>query len=442
VRRSSSRAFAALLAARAVMEAIAFACLLALVHMSGGLEPLALTPTTLAIVGVTLVLVAALRETGSDARGTAVVGTTLGAGVLLAVVLPTSRLDVVMWGGRIIAFVILAEVYLWRVVSLARGAVRWSDARNAVPFGALALALAAIAPLPVDRTSLVPLALVFVAASAIALSVSRSAEELSLTTGKAGPARLSSANSAVFALGIGALLAAFAAPLVDQLLRDLGQALSPAFDEFIFMLLLPLGYLAALVYALLEPILRRVIPSSPPAQVQPSDDELALLREMERTRPLFIGGFEIVVAIVVVLVALVLFERAVRERRLALPEGAQLERGAASGLTLGATLRSLFPRRQTRRRAPRDDGTPTAALRLIYWRLLALADRAGQGWRAAAETPSEHQRRITGADPRWAAASPIVAAFEDLRYGELAPDDATVVRARDALRALEVAVRT
>ena len=422
------------------MEAVAFACLLALVHMSGGLEPLGLTPTTLAIIGATLVLVAALRETGSDARGTAVVGATLGAGVLLAVFLPTHPLDVVTWAARIIAFVILAEVYLWRVVSLARGAVRWSDARNAVPFGAVALTFAAVAP--IDRAPLVPLALAFVAASAIALSVARSAEELSLATGKAGPARLSSANSAVFALGIGALVAALAAPIVDQLLRDLGEALAPAFDELIFNLLLPLGYLAALVYAILEPLLRRVIPTSPRSQAQPGEDELAMLREIERTRPLIVGGFEILIAIVVVLVALVLFERAVRERRLALPEGAQLERVAASGLTLGATLRSLFPRRAIRRRAPRDDGTPAAALHLIYWRLLALADRAGQGWRAATETPSEHQRRITGADSRWAAASPIVAAFEDLRYGELAPNAGTVARARDALRAVEAAIRT
>ena len=154
------------------------------------------------------------------------------------------------------------------------------------------------------------------------------------------------------------------------------------------------------------------------------------------------GGFEILIAIVVILVALVLLERAVRERRLTLPEGAQLERAAASGLTLGATLRSLFPRRSLRRSAPRDDGTPAAAIRLIYWRLLALADRAGRGWREAAETPSEHQRRIAQADPRWAAASPIVAAFEDLRYGELPPDRDTVARARESLRAVEAAVRT
>jgi hypothetical protein len=424
------------------MEAVGFACLLALVQMSGGLEPLALTPTTLGIIGATLVLVAALRETGSEARGTAVVMATLGAGLLLAVVLPTHPLDLVTWGGRIIAFVIVAEVYLWRVVSLARGAVRWSDARNAVPFGAVALALAAVAPVPVDRTPLVPLALIFVAASAVALSVARSAEELSLTTGKAGPARLSSANSVVFALGVGAFVAALAAPAVDQVLRDLGEALSPAFDELIFTLLLPLGYLAALVYALLEPLLRRVsFFSARTPQAAPGDD-LAILREIERTRPLVVGGFEIIIFIVVILVALVLFERAVRENRLTLPEGAQLERAAASGLTLGATLRALFPRRIAHRRAPRDDGTPASALRLIYWRLLALADRAGQGWRAAAETPSEHQRRITGADPRWAAASPIVAAFEDLRYGERMPDVDTVVRARDALRAVEAAVRT
>ena len=442
MRRSSSRAFAALIVARAVMEAVAFACLLALAHMSGGIEPLALTPTTFAIIGATLVLVAALRETGSEARGTAVVSATLGAGLLLAVMLPTHPLDVVTWGGRIIVFVILAEVYLWRVVSLARGAVRWSDARNGVPFGAVALALAAVAPIPVDRTPLVPLALIFVAASAVALSVARSAEELSLTTGKGGSARLSSANSVVFALGVAALVAALAAPAVDQILRDIGAALGPAWDEIIFTLLLPLGYLAAIVYALLEPLLRRWSFFSPSPSAAPSGDDQALLREIERTRPLVVGGFEIVIIIVVILVALVLFERAVRERRLTLPEGAQLERAAASGLTLGATLRSLFPRRAAQRRAPRDDGTSAAALRLIYWRLLALADRTGPGWRGAAETPTEHHRRITGADPRWAAASPIVAAFEDLRYGELGPDRATVVRAREALRAVEAAVRT
>ena len=424
------------------MEAIAFACVLALVHLNGGREPLALIPTTLAFLGVTLVLVAALRETGSEARGAMVVGATLGAGLLLAVLLPTRPLDLVSWGGRVILFVIVAEIYLWRLVSLARGAVRWTDARNAVPFGALALALVAVAPIRVDSAPLVPLALIFVAASAVALSVARSTEELSLTTGTSGPARLSSANSVVFALGIGALIAALAAPAVEQVLGDIGERLAPAFDEILFTLLLPLGYLAALVYALLEPLLRWLGASASPQTPVAQGDDLAMMREIERTRPLVVGGLEIVVVIVVLLVVIVLFERAVRERRLALPEGAELERAAASGLTLGATLRSLFPQGSARRRAPRDDGTPAAAVRLIYWRLLALSDRLGEGWRAAAETPSEHQIRVAGKDPRWAAASPIVVAFEDLRYGDLVPDQATVARAREALSALEAAVRT
>jgi len=311
-----------------------------------------------------------------------------------------------------------------------------------VPLGALALAIVAVAPARIDSAPLVPLALVFIAASAVALSVARSTEELSLTTGTSGPARLSSANSVVFALGIGALIAALAAPAVEQILGDIGQELAPAFDEILFTLLLPLGYLAALVYALLGPLLRWLGASASPQTPVAQGDDLAMMREIERTRPLVVGGVEIVVVIVVILVALVLFERAVRERRLTLPEGAQLDRTEASGLTLGATLRSLFPRRSPGRHAPRDDGTAEAAVRLIYWRLLALSDRLGEGWRAVAETPSDHQIRVAGKDPRWVAASPIVSAFEDLRYGELVPDQATVARVREALTALEAAVRT
>src|SRR5256886_4388627 len=390
VRRSSSRAFAALLGARALMEAIAFACLLALVNLNGGVEPLALIPTTLAFLGATLVVVAALRETGSEARGATVVGTTLAVGLIVAVLLPTRPLDIVSWGGRVIGFLILAEVYLWRVVSLARGAVRWTDARNAVPFGALALAVVAVSPVRMDSAPLVPLALIFVAASAVALSVARSAEELSLTTGASGPARLSSANSVVFALGVGALVAALAAPSVEPPLSDLGQSLAPAFRDIIFTLLLPLGYLAALVYAILEPLLRRwSFFGSPVPQAVPRDDP-ALLREIERTRPFVIGGLGNIIVIAVSLLAPRPFQRAVRERRLPLPQGAELERRAPPGLTVGAALRSPFPRRPGGRRAPHDDGTPAAALRLVYWRLLALAERAGQGWRASAGKPAEH----------------------------------------------------
>src|SRR5438105_10440355 len=125
-----------------------------------------------------------------------------------------------------------------------------------------------------------------------------------------------------------------------------------------------------------------------------------MLRNIERTRPLVVGGVEIVVVIVVLLVAVVLFERAVRERRLTLPDGAELERAAASGLTLRATLRSLFPRGSARRRAPRDDGTPAAAVRTIYWAVLDAADAVGTGTRASVRRPSGRQTTSARGRPR------------------------------------------
>ncbi|OLC21027.1 MAG: hypothetical protein AUH33_02585 [Chloroflexi bacterium 13_1_40CM_68_21] len=440
--RSSSRAVATLLFTRALMEAIGFACLLGIAQTAGGAAPLALTPATLALLGTTLVLVAALRETGSEKRGTAIVAATLFAGVILAVVLPAHRLDVVSWGGRVLAFAILAEIYLWRVLSLARGAVRWSDARNAAPFAAAALAIAAVLPLAVDRGPLVPLALVLIAATGVALSVARSTEELSLAGENAGGAKVSSAHSLVFVLGLGAMVAALVTPVVEQLLAEVGARLGPAFDQLLFFILLPLGYLAALVYAILAPFLHPVLANLRPAPLRTPEEEEALLREIERTRPFVVGGVEILIVIGVLLVALVLLERAVRERRIALPDGAALERSRAEGLSLGDTLLGLFPARPARRRPPRDDGSTSAALRLVYWRLLALAERAGHGWRVAAETPTEHQRRLAGADPRWDAAAPIVSAFENFRYGEVPPDRTTVSHAREVLRALEAAVRT
>jgi hypothetical protein len=425
------------------MEAIGFACLLGIAQTAGGSAPLALTPATLAFLGTTLILVAALRETGSEKRGTAIVAATLFAGVILAVVLPAHRLDVVGWGGRVLAFAILAEIYLWRVLSLARGGVRWSDARNAAPFAATALAIVAVLPVAVDRGPLVPLALILIAATGVALSVARSTEELSLAGESAGGAKVSSAHSLVFALGLGAMIAAVVTPVIEQVLAEVGARLGPVFDQLLFFILLPLGYLAALVYAILEPFLHPVLANlRPPAPLRTPEEDEALLREIERTRPFVVGGVEILIVMVVLLVALVLLERAVRERRIALPDGAELERSPSDGLTLGDTLLGLFPRRPARRRPPRDDGSPSAALRLVYWRLLALAERAGHGWRVAAETPAEHHRRLAGADPRWDAAAPIVSAFEDLRYGEVAPDRTTVSHARELLHALEAAVRT
>ncbi|HLZ48683.1 MAG TPA: DUF4129 domain-containing protein, partial [Candidatus Limnocylindria bacterium] len=114
-----------------------------------------------------------------------------------------------------------------------------------------------------------------------------------------------------------------------------------------------------------------------------------------------------------------------------------LDRDAADGEGLGAFLAGLLPRRRGRPRAPHDDGTPAGALRALYWRYLARSDADGVPWRAAGETPAEHQARATATAPRYEGASILVRAFEDLRYGEVVPSPETVARARAALAGIE-----
>ena len=105
------------------------------------------------------------------------------------------------------------------------------------------------------------------------------------------------------------------------------------------------------------------------------------------------------------------------------------------------TLRGLRPKRGARRSRPRDDGTAGGALRLLYWRFLALAESRGAGWRAIAETPAEHEARVASMTPAWSGSATIVRAFEDLRYGEQDPSPDTLARAREAYRGLETRPR-
>ena len=447
MRRSSSRAVVTLLVARAVLEGVTFGAALALVHaISGGRFALPLVATTLAMTGASLLLIALVRELASERRSGAVIAATFAAGIVVALVLPTRALDGASLIARLLGFAILAEAFLWRILSVARGGLRWTDTRNAIPLAAAVIALAAIVPGPVDRAPLAPLALLVVGAAGLSLSLSRAAEELSLMREgqAAGAARVSAVTSVSALFGVAAVIAAAVAPAVERLLADAGERIAPLLETALLLILLPLGYLAAFFVSLVERLVRGIDLSSfgrnfP--QRTPEEEE-RLLREIERNRPWVAGGFELLIALVVAVVALVILERMVRERRIALPIGAELERGATDGLSLGATLASLLPRRRSRRRGPHDDGTAAGALRAIYWRLLGLAERLGPGWREPAETPDEHARRLVLADARWGDAAPIVAAFDELRYGEVAPDAATVTRARDTLRSLEASLRT
>jgi hypothetical protein len=225
------------------------------------------------------------------------------------------------------------------------------------------------------------------------------------------------------------------------LLGEIARVIGPPLGDLVFLILLPLGYVAAyLVYFVLW--LRDTFGlggGEEPQFAPPTGrgDELQRFREIEEMRPYVFGALELVIALVAAAFAIALIARLVQEHRASLPDGVSLERESVDGIGLRATLGTLFPRRGQRRRGPSEDGTRAGTIRRLYWRLLELAERAGPGWREPAETPAEHSGRLRAAGERWLAAAPLVRAFEEVRYGEIEPGEDTVVAAREALRRVE-----
>jgi len=441
--RSSSGAVALLIGARSFVEAVTFTALAAVGHAATtGRVPMPALPTFFVLFGAALLLVTLLRQIGGERRNATILVVTLAASAAWGLSLSMKDPDGFAVLSRIVVFGLLGEAYLWRVVSISRGSTRWTDARNAVPFAAFAIAAAVLVPGPVDRAPFAGLALVAVAASGLALSLARTTEELALARGTQGTLRTTSATSTSVVVGVVAIIAAALVPTVQDVLGAVGGFLAPIAARIFYLLILPFAYLAGYLIEILRPLIaNRRTDLQPFRFPQFAGDEAELLRQMEQTRPYVFGALELLVAAVAVLIGIFLFERMLRERSLDLPEGVSLEREHASGIGLGDTLRGLRPRRAARRQRPHDDGTTADALRVLYWRFLALAEKRGAGWREAAETPSEHRDRIAGTQPSWRAATPIVSAFEDLRYGEIDPDASAVARARDALRGLEAATR-
>ena len=433
-------------ASRALSASAIFVIFGATLHgVTRGRDPLALTPPFLAVFGATLVLAAVLRERGTVRQSAALTVVVLAAAVAWGLSLPARAPDVLAVLTRIVGFAIAGEIHLWRTLGVARGLQRWRDVRDDALFALAALAVAALLPLPFDRDALPALALVLIVTGAVALSVARSSEELSLTPGQVhGRPASGAATGTAFALGLLAVAAAFLLPAIQRLLGQAVDALAPPVGRLLFYLLLPLGYVAAylvyLVQWLRDALFAGAFDWQPP-QVPRLDPaiEAERIREIEQTRPLVIGAVEVIVALVGIAFAIALVFRLASERRALLPEGALLEREAVEGMGLGATLRALFPRAAPRAAMPADDGTAAAAVRRLYWRLLELAEREGPGRRDPPETPTEHRERLVVSSARWAPAEAVVTAFEELRYGEREPDAATVARARDALREVEAA---
>ncbi|HET8567978.1 MAG TPA: DUF4129 domain-containing protein [Candidatus Limnocylindria bacterium] len=435
-------ALTALLVSRAIVEGLAVACLAATLHaVFGARPPLPIGDAVLVSCGGALMLVALLREQRSDRGSRILTATVIGGAALLGVLAAPARADGIERLGRLVGFGILGEILLWRTLTISRGLSSWQQARGAVSLAALAVVLASVVP-GVDAGALPPFVLLGIAAAGVALSLSRSAEELELagTRARGGPSARSAASAAL-ALGALALAAAAFAPSLRALAAAATEAVAPVLGTIAYWLVLPFAYLAAALVYLLEPLFRRIAEimfSRPLVQTPPVDveEERRMLEAVQATRPIVVGAVEIVVMVAALIVAVIIVERMTRERRSHLPAGATIEREAAAGFGLGPLLGALRPRRGGRRRAPRDDGTASSKVRVLYWRFLEAAERAGAGWRATAETPTEHHARISAADARWAGAEPIVRAFERVRYAEEEPAPAAVARARAALEGL------
>lgn len=421
------------------MEAVGFAALVALVHsLLLGAAPLALLPTAVGLFGVILVLSAVLAESKAERQSTAQVVVLIGAGVVWGLLLPMHGADGLAVLTRVVAFVFLGEAFLWRVVSLSRTLGRWRDARDACGLALVALVLIAILPLPVDRGSLAILGLLVVGTGGLTLSLARSAEEQQLAQEDArGGTAAVSATAAAFTLGAVAIVVAAFLPAAQDALVELGRVAEPVLAGALYAMLLPFGYLAAYLVEVFSAWFRSAgIPLPQPPPARPDADEEAVRAAFEHTRPFVFGAVEVLIALVGVVIALLLVDRLMRDQRATLPEGSTIERERAGGLSLRASLATLLPRRPRRRSAPSDDGSVSTAVRLLYWRFLALAEGRGAGWRSEAETPSEHLSRIAAVSPEWLGARPVVAAFEELRYAERVPDRSRIDAARQALRTL------
>jgi len=445
--RAERRAQLLIASSRALSEAVGVTAAIAVLHaLTSARAPLPITVTALTLFGVTLALSALLRERGTVRQSAVLAAMVIGAFVAWSLALPARPPDVLAAMTRILGFGLLGEAYLWRLIGLARGAGRWREVRNATLLALFLVVVAALDPGAIDHDPLPALGLTVAVAGAVALSLARSVEELSVGTrqveGKAAP---SAATGTAFILGALAVGAALLLPVAQAVLSDVARTVGPRLADLLFAILLPLGYIAAwFVYAALWlrsllgigqlPIPR--VPQNPYAD----DAELQRrLREMEEQRPFVFGAVEVVIALFALAFAIVIVSRLVQERRMAVPEGVEVDRQAVEGIGLRAMTRLMLPRRAPRPRAPADDGTPAGALRRIYWLLLDLAERDGPGRRVASETPAEHERRLLQEGARWGDASSIVRAFEDLRYGEVEPDRETIARARAALERLGAA---
>jgi hypothetical protein len=442
-RANSQTTVAAILVARGLIEGVLIAALVAATQVFTTADrPTPIVTTALALAGVEIVLASILRDARADRQNTTIALTAMGAFVALGIYYAPAHPDGLVILSRVLLFGILGEVFVWRNLTIARTLVRWSDARDS-GFAAIGTTVVvALLPGLIDRTGLVIVGLAATAATGIALSLARSAEELALAGREAyGDTGRTTASGTAILLAVLAVIGAIFAPFAGDLIGQAADRVAPIIGDLLYGFLLAMGYVAEFFVTVIQSLFQHAsFPElrTPVAPLSP-DEELAALRQIEATRPYIVGAVEVIIGAVALLFVVILVDRMARERRQALPEGATLDREASAGEGIGAFLAGLVPRRTRRSGPPRDDGTPAGALRALYWRYLARSDASGIVWRAVGETPAEHHDRSVIATSRNEAATVLVRAFEDLRYDDRDPDPATLEAARRGLAAIEEA---
>ena len=441
MRRASAQAtIAALLVARSIIEAVLFAAILAAAQIAtSGDRAMPIVTVALALTAGGIVLASVLRDARADRQNAVIALGAMAAAAAVGLYYMPPHPDGLMILTRLVLFGIIGEAFVWRNLTVARSLARWSDARNA-GFAAIgAVALVALLPGLMDRTGLLIAGLAATAATGIALSLARSAEELALAGREAyGDTGRTTASGTAILLAVLSVVGAIFAPFTGDLIRQAGDTVAPIIGNLLYGVLLALGYVAEFFVTVIRSLFRGgTFPQLRPFAPLTPEEEADAVRQIEATRPYVVGAVEIVIAAIALIVVIILVDRMTRERRQALPEGATLDREASAGEGIGAFVAGLLPRRAQRLRPPRADGTPAGALRALYWRYLARSDSSGVTWRATGETPAEHHRRAVTRAPRHEAAAVLVRAFEDLRYGERDPDAATLAAARRSLAAVE-----
>ena len=179
-RASAHTTIAVLLVGRSVIEAALFAALAALAQVATGGGAVPIVSIGLALTGAGIVLASVLRDARADRQNTAIALGAVAAAAAFGVANAPPHPDGLMILTRLVAFGILGEAFVWRNLTVARALVRWSDARTAGFTAIGAVAVIALLPGAIDRGGLVIVGLAATAATGVALSLSRSAEELSL----------------------------------------------------------------------------------------------------------------------------------------------------------------------------------------------------------------------------------------------------------------------